>query len=228
MAGAGDTRVARGTRPEAPRDVQLPADLRVFPGHELEPRGDYDGVAFASLDFAGQKADDAAFLGCRLERCGLDGVSMRRAHIAESRIDELAAASLDAADSVWRDTLVTVRRVGALLATGASLTSVRVRGGRLDLVDLSGAKLATVAFEGCTIGELDLGTVEARDLALEACEVELLDLTGAHLVRADLTGAVIGSVRGIAGLRGATITSGQLVGLAPLMADQLGIKIREG
>lgn len=228
MSGAGEARPARGSRAEAPRDIPLPSTLRAFPGHELEPRGDYDALGFASLDFAGQKADDATFLGCRVERCVLDGVSMRRAHVAECRIDELAAASLDAADSVWRDALITVRRVGALLATGASLTSVRMRGGRLDLVDLSGAKLATVAFEGCAIGELDLGTVEARDLTLEGCEIELLDLTGAHLVRADFTGAAVGSVRGIAGLRGATITSGQLIGLAPLMADQLGIKIREG
>jgi uncharacterized protein YjbI with pentapeptide repeats len=207
--------------------VTLPETLAVFALPSLEPQGDYDAVHFAGLDFAGQAADDAAFLACWFDRCGLDGVSMRRARISECRLDELRAASLDAADSVWRDSLVTVGRVGALLSTGGSWSSVRVRGGRLDLVDLSGAKVTSVAFEGCMIGELDLGTVEARDLTLERCEIELLDVTGARLVRTDLTGASIGTVRGVEGLRGATVTPEQLIDLAPVMAAQLGIKIRE-
>ena len=103
---------------------------------------------------------------------------------------------------------------------------MRVRGGRLDLVDLSGAKLTGVAFERCAIGELDLGTVEARDLTFDGCEIDLLDVTGARLVRADITGARIGAVKGVDGLRGATITPAQLVDLAPQMAAHLGIKLR--
>lgn len=215
------------TRSEAPRTVALPETLAPFAAGRLDPLGEYEAIHFAGLDFAGQAADDAAFLGCWLDRCGLDGVSMRRARISECRLDELRAASLDLADSVWRDTLVTVGRIGALLSTGGSWTSVRVRGGRLDLVDLSGAKVTAVAFEGCLIGELDLGTVEARDLTLEACEIELLDVTGARLIRTDLTGASIGTVRGVEGLRGATVTPEQLIDLAPVMAAQLGIKVRE-
>ena len=225
MEAIGGARPA--ARPGAPREVALPEVMTTFTGAGLEPHGDYDAVRFASLDLGGRAADDAAFLGCHIERCRLDGVSMRRVRISECRIEELGAASIDAADSVWRDTLVTVRRVGALLSTGGSWTSVRVRGGRLDLVDLSGAKLATVAFEGCVIGELDLGTVDARDLSFEDCEIELLDLSGARLVRTDLTGASIGGVRGVAGLRGATLTPAQVADLAPLMAAHLGIKVRE-
>ena len=215
-----------GSKPEPPREIALPSPLADFPGVVLEPHGDYDAVHFAGLDLAGQRFDDAAFLGCRLERCGLDGVSMRRARISECLLDELHATSIDTADSVWRDSLVTVRRVGALLAIGASWSSVRVRGGRLDLVDLSGAKLAGVAFDGCAIGELDLGTVEARDLTLSGCQIELLDVTGARLVRADFTGATIGAVRGVAGLRGATVTPAQLVDLASLLAAHVGLKVR--
>ena len=214
-----------GARPEPPRDVALPTLMR-FAGAALEPHGDYDALHFLDADLAGQAADDAVFLGCRLERCGFDGASLRRVRIAECRIDELRATSLDAADSTWRDTLVGVRRVGALLATGAAWSAVRVRGGRLDLLDLSGAKLHTVAFEGCSIGELDLGTVEARGLAFEDCRIDVLDVTGARLAGADLTGARIGAVRGVEGLRGAAITAAQLLDLAPALAAHVGIRIR--
>jgi len=213
-------------RPEPPRQIVLPETLTALVGDALATHGDYDAVSFTGLDFAGQVADDSAFLGCRIERCGLDGVSMRRARISETVLDELHATSLDMTDSIWRDSLLTVRRIGALLAIGATWSSVRVRGGRLDLVDLSGAKLTGVAFERCAIGELDLATVEARDVSFDGCEIELLDVTGARLVRADITGARIGAVKGVDGLRGATITPAQLVVLAPQLAAHLGIKLR--
>jgi uncharacterized protein YjbI with pentapeptide repeats len=216
-----------GGRSEAPREVELPTGIAPFTGGGLAAHGDYDAVHFAGLDFVGQVADDASFFGCRLERCGMDGVTMRRARFSECWLDEIHATSLDAADSTWRDTLVSVRRIGALLLAGASLSSVRVRGGRLDLVDLSGARLRGVAFDGCAIGELDLGAVEGRDLSLEGCEVELLDVTGARLSAADFTGATFGAVKGVGGMRGAVITPGQLVDIAPLLAAHLGLKVRD-
>ncbi len=205
----------------------MPTGIAPFAGGGLTAHADYDSVHFPVLDFAGQIADDATFFGCRLERCGMDGVRMRRARLSECWLDEIHATSVDAADSTWRDTLVSVRRVGALLLAGASLSSVRVRGGRLDLVDLSGARLRGVAFDGCAIGELDLGAAEGRDLSFEGCEVELLDVTGARLSAADFTRATIGAVKGVDGLRGAVITPGQLVDIAPLLAAHLGLKVRE-
>jgi uncharacterized protein YjbI with pentapeptide repeats len=212
-----------GDRPGPPREIALPA-LTPFAG-ALEPHGDYEARLFSG-SLAGSVANDAAFLACRFDRCGLDDVSMRRAHISESLLDELHATSLDAADSVWRDSLISIRRVGAFLAIGATWSSVRVRGGRLDLLDLSGAKLRDVAFEGCAIGELDLGTVEARDLTFADCDIELLDVTGARLAGADLTGAQIGAVKGVAGLKGALVTPSQLLDLAPHLAAHIGIKVR--
>ncbi len=218
-------RAGAGTEP--PRTIALPAAIAPFAGSGLAPHGDYDAVRFAGADLQGQAADDATFLGCHLERCVMDGVSMRRARISECRLDELRATTLDAADSTWRDTLVSVGRVGALLAAGASWSSVRLRGGRLDLVDLSGARLHGVAFEACAVGELDLGAAEGRDVTFEGCQIELLDVTGARLAAVDLTGATIGAVRGVAGLRGALVTPAQLVDLAPLLAAQLGLRVQD-
>lgn len=215
-----------GSKHEAPREVALPSPLTAFARSSLERDGDYEAVHFDGLSFARQVAEDAKFLGCRFERCAFDETSLRRAHISECLIEELHATSFDTGDSVWRDTLVTVRRVGALLAAGASLSSVRLRGGRLDLLDFSGAHLVAVAFEGCAVGELDLGTAEGRGLSFEGSEIELLDVTGSRLVDADLTGATIGAVRGVAGLRGATVTPVQLMDLAPHLAAHLGIKVR--
>jgi uncharacterized protein YjbI with pentapeptide repeats len=99
---------------------------------------------------------------------------------------------------------------------------------KANLLDLRGARLTDVAFEDCAIGELDLGDAELRSVRFEATTVDDLAVEGTRMIDVDLTGARLGVVRGIAGLRGARIGPGQLQGLAPLLAATLGIAVGDG
>jgi uncharacterized protein YjbI with pentapeptide repeats len=112
------------------------------------------------------------------------------------------------------------------MAPGSTWTSVRVRGGKFDFLNLAGAKLTDVVFEGCVIGTLDLGDAEVRSLRCEGTTIDELDVPGARLADVDLSGATLRLVRGIGNLRGTTISAGQLVDLAPLFAEHLGLKVR--
>ncbi len=91
-----------GRKANPDQDIALP-DLTPFDGDRLEAGDDHVAVDFVDLDFAGQDAPDARFLECRLQRCGLDGTSLRRARIAESLLSDLHGATVDFADSTWRD-----------------------------------------------------------------------------------------------------------------------------
>ena len=148
-------------RAEPPGTIALPA-LAPFAGSSIESHGDYEAVNVVDLDFAGQTAEAVAFLRCRLERCGMNGVRMPRVRISESLLAEIHAVSLDVGDSTWRDSLVRDCRIGALTAAGATWTGVSVRGGKFDFVDFTGARLTDVVFEGCAIGSLDLGDAQVR------------------------------------------------------------------
>jgi uncharacterized protein YjbI with pentapeptide repeats len=215
----------RGERVEPPLTINLPA-LRAFADPALAASADYEAVHFVDLDLAGQVADDATFLSCRLERCGLDGVSLRRARMIECLLEEIHALSVELGDSVWRDSLFSGGRLGALKASGASWTGVRIRGGKLDFVDLGRSRLSDVIFEGCAIGELDLTGAQMRSVRFDGCTVEVLNVDGARLSDVDLSGATLRTVGGLGSLRGATISPGQLVDLAPLLAAHLGLRIR--
>src|SRR5450756_459033 len=100
-----------GRRATPERQISLP-DLTAFDGDLLEPHRDYDAIDFVDRDFTGQDASDARFLECRLERCCLDGLSMRRARVVESLLAEVHGASVDLTDSTWRDS-----RMSCLLYT---------------------------------------------------------------------------------------------------------------
>jgi hypothetical protein len=49
----------------------------------------------------------------------------------------------------------------------------------------------------------------------------------AFLVDVDLSGAKLRTVRGVGSLRGATISTSQLVAMGPLLADHLGIRVAD-
>lgn len=149
-----------------------------------------------------------------------------RSRFAESCLSDLSAASVHAGNSAWRDTLLADARIGALLASGTTWDLVRLRGVKANLLDLRGARLTDVVFEDCAISELGLGDAELRSVRFEATTIDDLAVEGTRMTDVDLTGARLGVVRGIAGLRGATVAPEQLLDLAPLLAAHLGIRTR--
>lgn len=200
--------------------------LGEFDATGLAPRGDHEAVDFADLDLGGQDAAGSTFLGCRFVRCVLDGLSLSRARVAECLLDDIRAVDLDLSDGTWRDSLVTGARFGAVRAPGATWDDVRLRASRANLLDFRGARLTGVVLEDCAIDELDLGGATAVGVRLRGCTVDRLILDEARLADVDLSGARIGTVHGIEGLRGATLDMGQVLELAPVMAVHLGVNVR--
>lgn len=206
--------------------ISLPG-LTPFDGERIEAGSDHDAVDLVDLDLTGQDASDARFLECRLLRCSLDGASLRRARVVGSLLADANATSLDLSDSTWRDAEISGGRLGAVSLAGASLTGVRVHGGRFGFMNLSGAHLEDVAFEGCEIGSLGARAALLRRVTFVDCTVDELDIAGATLTEVDLSGARLRSLIGIESLRGAIIGASQLHDLAPLLAEQLGLQIRD-
>jgi len=216
---------ARTRRGGSERAFALP-ELTAFAGPGLEPRHDYDGIDFVDLDLTGQDAGDARFLESRLDRCALDRLSLRRARILGSLIADGHGASVDFADSTWRDSLVTGGRFGAVQLPGATLTGVRFRGTKLDYLNLSGAQIDDVVFEDCEIGDIDARGATLRSVRFSGCSIHELNVTEARLSKVDLSDARLSSMIGVDNLRGAIINHGQLLDLAPQLAAQLGIEVR--
>jgi uncharacterized protein YjbI with pentapeptide repeats len=198
-----------------------------FDGDALGADQDYEAVAFTDRDLAGQVADDSRFLDCRLERCCVDGLSLRRTRIVESALSNVHGTSVDLADSTWRDSRMTGGRLGAAMLTGADWNGVRIRGSRLGFVDLAGAVLEDVVFEGCAIGSMDVRSARLRSVAFVDCTVDELDVAGATLSKVDLSRAALRSLVGVQSLRGAIVSHAQLLDLAPLLAAQLGLAVRD-
>jgi uncharacterized protein YjbI with pentapeptide repeats len=207
------------------REVPLP-QLTSFDGDCLETGRDYDAIVFADRDFTKQDAGDARFLECRLERCCLEGLTLRRARFIACQLADLYGASVDLSDCTWRDSQMSGGRLGAMMLPGATWTGVRLRGIKIGFMNLAGARLEDVAFEECEIGSLDVRSAQLRSVAFVDCGVGELNVTEATLSKVDLSGARLRALVGIESLRGAIVSHEQLIDLAPLLAAQLGVEVR--
>jgi len=79
----------------------------------------------------------------------------------------------------------------------------------------------------CTLRDVDFGGATLTDLAFPGSRVERLALNGATLKRVDLRGATVLELNDVNGLKGATISELQLMGLAPSFAHALGVKVED-
>ena len=216
---------ARAGKARPASQIVLPR-LSDFDGEALEPGRDYDGVLFSDLDFSAQDAADARFLECHLERCGVDGLALRRARLVDCLLTDNHGAGVDFADSTWRDSRLSGGRLGALTLPGATWTGVHVRGVKLGFVNLAGARLEDVVFEECEIGGIDARAAQLHSVAFIECTVGELNVAEATLSKVDLSGAKLKTLVGVESIRGAIISHEQMLDLAPLFAAQLGVEVR--
>ena len=211
-----------GTKPPLLDPIRLD-DLTDADGSELFSGADVEARRFTDCDFEGRDLTGVAFRECEFHTVSLNDAKLRGVTLSECVASELHAAIFSAPRSAWRDVRIEHSRLGSVELYESSLRSVQFDGSKLDFVNLRNAQLHDVLLSNCIIEELDLGSATVQRLELQNCRIGTLDVTRATLKDVDLRGSDFSVIRGLEGLRGATIDDAQLSLLAPIMAAHLGI-----
>jgi uncharacterized protein YjbI with pentapeptide repeats len=218
--------------------VTVPEELAELPyAHLLRPHegplaveGDYDTVHLDQLEFGpGEDAGGARFLEAAVTDCVFDGAALRRARMNELWVCGTRFTGVSLVETDWLDSSLTGCSLAGVEAFGAVLRRVVLRRCKLDSVNLRSAVLREVVFEDCVLRDVDLAGARLEQVAFPGTRIERARLGGARLTAVDLRGAagieLADGPEGYAALRGAVIDSGQLVELAPALAQALGILI---
>lgn len=194
---------------------------------ELTGDADLDGRAFLDVhtDVLGMRA--ATLHDCQLAGVTATEADWMHARLHETSLDRVNVPVVRAARGIWRDVHVTGSRLGSIEAYETSWQSVHFVGCKLSFLNLRGAELLDVAFTDCIIEELDLVQTTARRVSFTGTRVSRLNLQHGALEHVDLRGGDFEEINGLDGLRGATISPMQLTLLAPLLAQEKGIKVEE-
>jgi uncharacterized protein YjbI with pentapeptide repeats len=96
-------------------------------------------------------------------------------------------------------------------------------------VNARGAHLHDVAFVDCLLRDVDFGGAALTGVTFPGSRLEGVRCEKARMERVDLRDATaLGIVAGHEALGGATITSAQLLDLAPAFAHALGVTVKDG
>jgi uncharacterized protein YjbI with pentapeptide repeats len=213
--------------PTTPREPRLPASLELLPAddpglrdlHELAGV-ELHGARWAGIDASRLRVDEA-----RLWDCDLSGASLADPELADVMLDEPSLANA--------------------VIRGGSLTRVLVSGGRLTgaqwaetrfhdtvwrsaVADLSAfrlSELARVTFDSCNLREADFTGASGRWVRFHDCDLSGAVFSRARFANSELRRCRLEAVEGVAGLAGTSMEFDAVLGLAPQLADALGIHL---
>ncbi|WP_280842402.1 pentapeptide repeat-containing protein [Kitasatospora phosalacinea] len=193
----------------------------------LRPDARYDTVHFDGLALTGQFGG-AHFLECAFTGVRVEESRLRRAGFNEVWMSGGRMVGVDLAESEWQDSEVDSTVLAGISAYGSAIRRTVFRRCKLEAVNLRGAVLRDVVFEDCLLRDVDLSDAKLTDVSFPGSTLDEVRLRGAALKGADLrTAASLGLPDGHLGLRGAVISTAQLLDLAPQFAHALGITVKD-
>lgn len=176
----------------------------------------------STLRIKSATVNDSKLLKCDLSKTKIEKLQLQDCHIEQC---DLTAASF--ADSGWHAVEVVHARCSGIQLQASLMKNVLFKGCKLDFANLRFARLENVIFNDCVISELDLYSAQLKNVAFITCDIEAMEFSEAKLQQVDLSGASIISLKGLRGLKGAVIAPEQMIQLAPYMAQEIGLIIKD-
>jgi uncharacterized protein YjbI with pentapeptide repeats len=193
----------------------------------LVPSTEYDGLHFDRLSFDEPRAASSRFIECAFTGVTFQGGGLRRARFSEVLLRDVRLIATGLAETQWADVAVTQSVAAGVEAFGAELRRVTLRGCKLDSVNFRGAVLTEVIFDNCDLSDVDFAGATLVRAAFRNSRLARADFSRVSMDATDLRGAELGIIIDQTSLRGATVSTAQLVQLAPVLAQTLGITVSD-
>ena len=215
----------------APRPPVLAAPdlgrLREGGADELTAGEMVEDLELVEADLSGADLSALSLLSCRFSEIFANDTDLTAARLVDCRLERLSSTYLHSPRSTWRTVELFDSRIGAWELYDADVESVLIEDCRLGFTNLAGTAVRDVLIRATRIDELDLSGIDAQRVRFEDCQVGTLRLHGGSLSDVDLRGLEMTVVSGVGSLTGATVSSGQLTELAPLLAQHLGLRVED-
>jgi uncharacterized protein YjbI with pentapeptide repeats len=194
---------------------------------ELAPEFELEDARLAGGSFAEAEAGSG-----RLAHAQLSDLDLRGAKFRGIRLVDVIGEAVDASNGDWRGAqmrrvLFSGCRLTGLALGEANLEEVVFRDCKLDYANFRFAELNRVSFEDCLLDEADLQGVRCKSSRFSACQMQGTDLSKAELDGVDLRGSDLRLSGGVGALRGAVVSTAQVIDLAIPLAAAAGITVAD-
>ncbi|WP_414168268.1 pentapeptide repeat-containing protein [Streptoverticillium reticulum] len=218
-------------RVRAPRSLaELPyADrLEPFAGEELEQAGVYEWRHFDGSSFQDAEAGRSLFSESAFSSVTFDRGRLRRSRFDEVWLHAVRMVGTNLAETTWLDTECTAGVLAGTEIHGAEMRRTVFHQCKLDSVNLRATSLKDVVFVDCLLRDVDFSGATLADVSFPGSTLDRARFDRATLTRVDLREATaLRIASGIGSLNGATISTPQLFDLAPVLAQHVGLTVKD-
>ena len=205
--------------PAAPRLLPQLNDWVVSPNTEL----DLEHCLVRDCSLSQVERLDAD--NCRLSNVQLQEATIRILRLSDIVMQHIEAAGLQAYKGSWlRAEVKSSRLTGADLGE-SSFEDCVFSGVKLDDAGLRYATFKRVRFTNCVLRGTDFTGARLSNVSFDGCDLEGAVFDAVVCAMVDLRSEDLTKVKGVLGLRGATIANEQLMQLAPVLAQALGLDV---
>ncbi len=204
---------------------ELPHELHTVPSIRSLLRTDEKliGLLVQDIDVPTLTAKGTSLAESQVIRCTFLQAKIEKLQLQDCVLENSDFSGSNLSDASWHAVAVKSTRCSGLQLPSSLLKNVTFTGCRLDMANFRFAKLENVRFEQCVVTGMDLYNAQLKHVEFVDCDIEDVEFSGARLTDVDLTRSRLISIKGLAGLKGARITSEQLVALVPYVAQEIGL-----
>jgi uncharacterized protein YjbI with pentapeptide repeats len=208
------------------------ADLpfaRALAAHEagLASAETYDCAHFDGGTLEDQDGSASSFLECAFTGVTLQECRLARARFTDVWLSDARLISLSAPHTGWQDVTFTGAVLAGVEVYASVLRRVTFEHCKLDTVNFRDAGLTDVTFDNCVLRNVDFGGARIKRTAFPQSRLTAVKLFQTTLDQVDLRDAELGLTADPTSLRGAIVTTAQLLAMAPLLADSIGIVVQD-
>jgi uncharacterized protein YjbI with pentapeptide repeats len=193
----------------------------------LARSAEYDGVHFDQLSLDEPEAPGATFIECAFTGVSVQGGRLPKARLRDVLLRDVRLIATGLGESHWSDVAVTDSLAAGAELFGAQLRRVTFRRCKLDSVNFRGAALTGVTFRDCELSDADFAGATLTRCAFPGSRLIQADLSRVTMDTTDLRDAELGLIIDQNSLRGAVVSTGQLVYIAPVLAQTMGITVSD-
>ena len=203
--------------PRLPRVLtSVGASLDLASGPEIEHMI-LDGTLLAGqrdrLSIEGSKLIDIDLTSRAIKQFSLEDVVIYRSPLFGLSVDR----------SLWRRVMLSTVQAVGLVASASTLEDVLIEDSKLDHANFRFATFKHVVFRRCSLIGVDFAGVAMAGVSFDGCEFDDTTFDRASMSKVTFPSSRFGTLYGISGLRGATVSQSQLFELAPQLARDLGV-----
>lgn len=184
------------------------------------------GFSVSNQAIAKAKTKALTITESKLEKITASEANFEKLGLSDVLFERCDLTATNCAESSWRRVYFKNMRCSGLKLQTSMLKDVLFEDCKLDLSNFRFTKMKNVLFIDCVLDEADFYSAELDNVQFQSCSLFKTEFSAAKCKSVDLRTSEIADVLGIEGLKGATIDGVQLISLAPLLASQLGLKIK--